>query len=113
METVFGLFLKIPAVHDFLIPVNSSSVPAFAVITLYTHLAVVFLLFVEHIIEIDSKSAMTSLHSSVMEETGRLGVNIFVDNGGICFTAFSSLLIGLLFKSNTIAWVKKGISLLC
>jgi len=40
-------------------------------------------LSVEHIIEIDSKSAMTSLHSSVMEETGRLGVDVFVDNGGI------------------------------
>jgi len=39
---------------------------------------------VEHIIEIESKSAMMSLHSSVMEETGRLGVDIFIDNGGIC-----------------------------
>jgi len=37
----------------------------------------------EHMIEIDSKSAMTSLHSSVMEETGRLGVDIFIDNGGV------------------------------
>jgi len=26
---------------------------------------------------------MTSLHSSVMEETGRLGVDVFIDNGGI------------------------------
>lgn len=41
------------------------------------------MLLVEHIIEIESKSAMTSLHSSVMEETGRLGVDIFIDNGGI------------------------------
>jgi len=44
-------------------------------------------MLVEHIIEIDSKSAMTSLHSSVMEETGRLGVDIFIDNGGILCSA--------------------------
>jgi len=48
----------------------------------------------EHIIEIDSKSAMTSLHSSVMEETGRLGVDIFIDNGGI-----SSTILGFLVAS--------------
>jgi len=57
------------------------------------------LLLAEHIIEIDSKSAMTSLHSSIMEETGRLGVNIFIDNGGIHTTALGFYLSGLLFKS--------------
>ena len=42
----------------------------------------VVMIVAEHIIEIDSKSAMTSLHSSVMEETGRLGVDVLIDNGG-------------------------------
>jgi NADPH:quinone reductase-like Zn-dependent oxidoreductase len=35
----------------------------------------------EHIIEVDSKTAMSALYSSVMEETGRLGVDVFIDNG--------------------------------
>jgi hypothetical protein len=29
----------------------------------------------------DNKTSATTLYSCVMEETGRLGVNLFIDNG--------------------------------
>jgi len=42
----------------------------------------------EHIIELDSKTSATTLYSNVMEETGRLGIDVFVDNGRMSQLAF-------------------------
>jgi len=58
----------------------------------------------EHIIEIGSQSAMTSLHSSVMEETGRLGVDIFIDNGGVLLLLDLSAIVNLEVKAQH-SWI--------
>ena len=45
------------------------------------HRSVKLLLLAEHIVELDSKTTGTSnLYSNVMEETGRMGVDLFIDN---------------------------------